>query len=450
MTSSGSTRRSFLRSSLLAGAGVLILSSRGLRSASPPGSRLNVALVGVGGRGHGHRAALRDENVVALCDVDVNHLAGAAEIFPQARLYDDWRRCLDHPRLEAVVCCTTDHTHAFVAQWAMNRGLHVYLEKPLANTVAEARLLRETYLQNRHRIATQLGTQRHAFDNYRRVHELVRDGAIGALQDVHVWINDAFPRSAGYLPAGGPVPRHLNWDLWLGPAPGDHPFNPEYFGETRPGFNCGRWNKYWDFGTGEVGNWASHLVDLAWQAIDGDLPLTAEGEGDPWHPEVTPEKLVLTFLLPANAWRGPVRLRWHQGGPMPSSPRPYVDLSRMKYGAMFKGSHGVIVSDFQTRLLIPAGDRSDLGYYDRRPPEAMLPSIGHFQRQWLDACKGNLVTSCNFDYSSRIAECLLVGLAAWRHGSKVTYDGAAGRIVSHPQANRHLHRPYRSGWTLNS
>ncbi len=428
---------------------MLLLSQRGLRSATSPNSRLNIAIIGVGGRGQGHRAALRAENVVALCDVDENHLNEAADAFPHAHRYDDWRRCLDHPGLEAVICCTTDHTHAFVAQWAMNRGLHVYLEKPISNTVGEARLLRQTYLNNRHRIATQLGTQRHAFDNYRRVRELVRDGAIGELQDVHVWINDTFPRTPGYLPAAGTAPRHLNWNLWLGPAPGDHPYNPGYFADPRPGFNCGRWNKYWDFGTGEVGNWASHLVDLAWQTIDGDLPLTAEAEGESCHPEVTPEKLVLTFQLPANDWRGQIRLRWYQGGPMPSTPRPYVDLSRMKYGAMFKGKQGVLISDFMTRILVPLGDRSDLGYYVRRPQEEMLPSLGNFQQEWLDACKGNLTTSCNFDYSSRIMECLLVGLAAWRHGTKLAYDGLAGRIVSHPEANPLLHREYRRGWTLS-
>src|SRR5262245_19577200 len=162
------TRRRFLRTSA-AGAGLLALPSGMLRGADAPSNKLNIALLGVWGRGHAHQDGLSRENVAALCNVDENHLAEAAKKFPQAKTYVDWRECLDHKGLDAVVCCTTDHTHAFIANWAMNRGLHVYCEKPLANTIEEARLVRATYLKNKSKLATQVGTQRHAHQNFNRI-----------------------------------------------------------------------------------------------------------------------------------------------------------------------------------------------------------------------------------------------------------------------------------------
>ena len=442
------SRRAFIRASSAAGAGWLILRSGTFASAASPSNTLNVALIGAGGRATAHFEALRAENVVALCDVDANALSSAARHFPRARHYDDWRRCLEQKDIDAVVCSTTDHTHAFVAQWAMNRGKHVYLEKPIAISVEEARLLRATYLGNRHKLATQVGTQRHALGNFQRVRELIRDGAIGRLQDVHVWLNDAFTRS-GYLPAAGAPPHSLRWDLWLGPASGDHPYNPGYFAGDRPGFNCGNWNKFWDFGTGEVGNWGSHTMDLAWQAIEGDLPTHAEAIGDPFHPEVAPSKLVMTFTLPPNSWRDAIRLRWYQGGGLPNAPRPFVDLSKIKHGVLFKGDKGAVVADFNSRLIIPAGDSSDMTHYRRRETADILPPHPHFQRQWIEACKGSLRTSCDFDYSGRIMETLLVGLAAWRAGGNVIYDGGTGQAVGSPAAAEFFRRSYRAGWPLN-
>src|SRR5437762_719497 len=182
-------RRQFLKSFAVTGAGMLLLPRRSISGADAPSNKLNIALIGTWGRGEAHFGAISSENVVALCDVNEEHLAFGAKKFPNAKRYVDWRECLEQKDINAVVCCTADHTHAFVANWAMNRGYHVYCEKPLANSVEEARVVRANYLKNRDKLATQCGTQRHAIENFNRVRELIRDGAIGELQEVAAWGN---------------------------------------------------------------------------------------------------------------------------------------------------------------------------------------------------------------------------------------------------------------------
>ena len=211
-------RRTFLTQTAAVGAGITILKSGILQAGNSPNEKLNIAAIGVGGRGADDLNGVKSENIVALCDVNEKNLAAAAKKFPQAKTYTDWRKCLDQKDIDAVVCSTTDHTHAFVNVWAMNRGKHVYCEKPLANSVQEARLVRETYLKNKGKLATQMGTQIHASDNYRRMVELIRGGAIGNVEDGARLVQPHAGRRQ--LPAGAePVPQDLNWDLWIGPSP---------------------------------------------------------------------------------------------------------------------------------------------------------------------------------------------------------------------------------------
>lgn len=439
-------RRLFLKSAAAGGAGWTIFSSGVLRGAEAPSNKLNVALIGVWGRAEAHFSAIAGENVAALCDVNEEHLAQAAKRFPRAKHYVDWRECLDQKDLDAVICCTTDHTHAFVANWAMNRGLHVYCEKPLANSVEEARLVRATYLKNRDKLATQCGTQRHAKENFNRVRELIRDGAIGDLSHVYVWGNRQL-RRPGYLPAQGEPPKALHYDLWIGPS-AFHPYNPGYF-SGRPGMNCLQWNMYWDFGSGQLGDMGSHTMDLAWNAIDAGLPTSAIATGEPFNPEVTPVEMSATFEHTANDWRPAIGVSWYQGGAMPNSPRPYIDLRKIGHGAMFKGSLGFVIADFDTRLLVPYGDGADLTYYTPRSKDAVIPPLGHFQKEWTNACKGDLKTSCDFDYSGTLIEQMLLAHVAYRVGQEIQYDGATGRVTNSDKANALLSRQYRPGWTLN-
>ncbi|HPJ98589.1 MAG TPA: Gfo/Idh/MocA family oxidoreductase [Candidatus Hydrogenedentes bacterium] len=435
-----------MKAAAAAGTGLLILPSGTRIGAAAPSNKLNVALIGAHGRAMAHYDPIAEENVVALCDVNEDHIALAAERFPKAKRYIDWRKCLEQKNLDAIICCTTDHTHAFVSTWAMNRGLHVYCEKPLANSVAEARLVRETYLKNKDKVATQCGMQRHAHENFQRVSELIRDGIIGELEEVHAWGNRQIPKP-GYLPAEGKPPKTLHYDLWLGPSP-FHPYNPGYF-QGAPGANCLCWNMYWDFGSGQTGDMGSHTMDIVWCAIDAEQPTSAEATGDPFNPEVTPVELTATFEHPANAWRPPIRVTWHQGGSMPTSPGGYLDLSKIGHGAMFKGSKGVLVSSFSNRIIIPGVDEADLTYYKPRTRETLIPPIAHFQHEWTNACKGNLQTTCNFDYAGTMIEQLLLGLVAYRAGTRLEYDGASGRITNNAEANALLSRSYRDGWVLN-
>jgi predicted dehydrogenase len=439
-------RRKFLSTTAMAGAGAIIAPHLTLFGANAPSNKLNIALLGTWGRGEAHFGIISSENVVALCDVNENHLASAAKRFPAAKTHVDWRKCLDQKDIDAVVCCTADHTHAFIANWAMNRGQHVYMEKPLANTVEEARVVRATYLKNKNKLATQVGTQRHEHENFNRVSELIRDGAIGELESVSAWGNRQLRRT-GYPPGQGEPPKHLHYDLWIGPA-AYRPYNPDYFSGSS-GLNCLQWNMYWDFGTGQVGDMGSHTMDLAWKAIDATLPISAEAKGDPYHPEVTPVRLEAHFDHPANDWRPAIRVSWYQGGAMPEGPAGYVDLNKIGHGALFTGSHGYLVADFTSRILLPSRRGGDLTYYKPRPKEKLIPAMGNFQREWINACKGNLKTSCDFEYGGNMIEMLMLGLVAYRAGAKISYDGAAGRVTDNPQANEYLKRAYRAGWTLN-
>lgn len=439
-------RRQFIKTTAGVGAGLLILPRTRLFGADAPSNKLNIALIGAWGRAKAHFDAIKKENIVALCDIDERHLALAAKEFPRAKHYVDWRKCLEQKDIDAVICCTTDHTHAFVANWAMNRGMHIYCEKPLGNTVEETRLVRETYIKNKNKLATQVGTQRHAKENFNRVRELIKDGVIGELQSVYAWGNRQLRRS-GYPPAKGTPPKELHFDLWLGPAP-VHPYTPEYF-SGKPGANCLQWNVYWDFGTGQVGDMGSHTMDLAWNALDADLPNEANGEGEPFNPEVAPVELHTSFSIPANNWRKAVDVHWYQGGMLPRSPRPYVDLKRIGHGVMFKGSKGFLVADFDSRIIIPYGKGADLTYYNSRSSDELIPPMGHFQDEWINACKGDLKTSCDFDYGGKLIETMLLGLVAYRTGKKLNYDPATARVTNHDEANQYISKEYRPGWTLN-
>lgn len=457
-------RRRFLGS---ATAGSLFLPGLVLRGQNAPSNKLNIALIGVWGRGTVHYDAISTQNVVALCDINENHLREAGQRWPQAKTYVDWRKCLDQKDIDAVVICTTDHTHAFIANWALNRQKHVFCEKPLGITVEEVRTVRANYIKNRHKVATQHGTQRHAFPNFNRVRELIQDGAVGKLHTVSVWGTRQI-RKPGYLPVEGTPPPHLNYDLWIGPSQ-YHPYNPGYFSGSA-GSNCLQWNMYWDFGVGQIGDMGAHTMDIAWNAIDAELPVSAEADmavSEKLNPEVTPVELKATFEHPANSWRPPIRVVWYQGGPMPNPPHPALDLKKVGHAALFEGTQGSLVAHFESRILFPSVKDGNMTYYKPRTAEKLLPPLGWntppmptapgarpaqesiFQWEWINACKGDLKTSCDFVYGGNLIEQMLLGLVSYRVGKKLQYDPAEGRVTNIAEANQLLRRKYRPGWTLN-
>ncbi|NQV34685.1 MAG: gfo/Idh/MocA family oxidoreductase, partial [Phycisphaeraceae bacterium] len=225
------------------------------------------------------------------------------------------------------------------------------------------------------------------------------------------------------------------------------PYNPGYF-TGGPGANCLKWNMYWDFGSGQVGDMGSHTMDLAWNAIDAGLPTSAEGVGDAFNPDVSPVELKTTFEHPANDWRPAIKVYWYQGGAMPHSPKNFVDLNRIGHGTMFKGSKGFLVADFNSRLILPLGNSGDMSYYDRRDEDEMIPDLGNFIEEWTTACKTDLKTSCDFKYGGDVVEQMLLGLVAYRVGKKLNYDGATGRVTNSAAANALLSKKYRAGWPL--
>jgi hypothetical protein len=442
-----SSRRSFIKQSSLTSAGLLILPSGIMAGTRSPNDRLNIALIGAYGRAVAHYGWLREQNVVAICDINEAHFAHALKEFPKATTYVDWRKCVDHKGLDAVVICTADHHHAFISNWALNRGLHVYCEKPLAVSVEEAQLLRANWLAKKGKIATQCGTQKHAQPNYARVKEMVRDGAIGKFESAVAWGNRKLPR-AGHFPAQGQPPSGLHWDLWLGPSQ-ERPYHPDYF-SGGPGANCLQWNMFWDWGLGQIGDMGSHMMDFVWNTIDATSPISIKASGEPYNKDVTPVMLETHFEHPANDWRGPIQVSWHQGGSLPRSPRDFIDLNTIGHGVMFKGSEGFLIADYTKRLLIPSGKDGDLSYFQPRAKKDQLPPIGEFHQEWINACKDpSKETCCNFEYHSLLIEQMLLGLIAYRTGTALEYDGAKGIVTNYAEANALFKRKYRDGWTLN-
>jgi hypothetical protein len=368
-------RRDVLKTFASTAAGLTILRSGTLAGATAPSNKLNIALIGVWGRGTAHYRSLLKENVVALCDVNDLRTREALPLFPRAKTYYDWRRCLEQKDIEAVVICTADHHHALIANWALHRNLHVFCEKPLGISVEEVRAVRASYVARKAKLATQHGTQRHAFPNFERVRELILDGAIGELKVVHSWDSRQLPRP-GYPAGQGSAPADLHYDQWVGPSP-DHPYTPQYFGGSN-GMNCLFWNMYRDFGVGQMGDMGAHTMDLAWNAVDAGAPTAIEIDtdaSDPYNPDICPVKLKAHFSHPANHWRGPVELVWYQGGLKPAAPEGYIDMQKVANGALFEGSKGKILCDFTTRLIIPNPDDGDLTYYRRRSHQQLLPLV---------------------------------------------------------------------------
>jgi len=367
-------RRDVLKTTA-AGVGLTILRSGTLRGQNAPSNKLNIALVGVWGRGTAHYSSILNENVVALCDINDLRTKEALAIFPKAKTYWDWRRMLDQKDIEAVIICTADHHHAFIANWALNRDMHVFCEKPLGISVEEVRTVRANYLKRKAKLATQHGTQRHAYPNFERLRELILDGAIGELKTVHSWDSRQLPRP-GYPAAQGQPPASLHYEQWIGPSP-YHPYSPQYFGGSE-GLNCLFWNMYRDFGVGQMGDMGAHTMDLVWNVIDAGAPTGIESDqevSDKYDPNICPVKLKASFDQPGNSWRGPVKVVWYQGGLKPESPRGYVDVSRIGNGAIFEGTKGAIVADFTSRIILPNNDDGDMTYYKRRAKEDLLPLV---------------------------------------------------------------------------
>jgi hypothetical protein len=429
------TRRDFLKKTTLAGLGFWVGTRTAYPQAKSPNDKLNIGIIGVHSRGADNMAEVASENIVALCDVNETFLAEAAKKHPQAKTYLDWRKMLDQKDIDAVIVSTTEHTHALASVWAMKRGKHVYCEKPLAHSVYEARVMRETCKQAK--VATQMGTQIHASDNYRRVVELIQSGAIGPVREAHAWVEQSIVGPHSRPAETEPVPKELNWDLWLGPAPW-RPYHSCYFEQRSMS-----WQNWWDFGNGALGDMGSHIIDLPFWALELKYPTTVEAEGPlPVRAETYPDCLKVRWEHPAHGERPPVKLTWYDGKQWPESPEG-VDLKKWHLGVMFIGDKGILVADYSKWILLP-----EAKFKDFKPPEPVIAkSLGHHQ-EWLQACKTGAPTLCNFDYSGTLVEHNLLGTVAFRAGKKLQWDAENLKARNCPEADRFIRRSYREGWTL--
>ena len=365
------TRRQFGRA--LAGSAVATLGAPVLLRGRNLNEKLNIACVGVGGRGGANLAGISSENIVALCDVFEPAIDRAAANHPKARRERDFRKLYEHAQeFDAVVVSTCEHTHAFATLPALQLGKHVYCEKPLTYNVAEARVIRQAAAKAK--VATQMGTQIHASDNYRRVVELVQAGAIGPVSEAHVWVGRAWGRqsdedakrnndivSVRERPTGSePVPTGLDWDLWLGPAPA-RPVHEVYY----PG---PKWYRWWDFGNGTMSDLGSHWIDLPFWALQLQSPRTIEAFGPPPHPEIAPASMHVVYEYGPRGALPPVKLTWYQGEDKPE-PWKSGTIPKWDSGVAFVGSKGKLIADYGKHVLLSEQDFRD---FPAVPPS--LPS----------------------------------------------------------------------------
>ena len=412
---------------------------------TPPSEKLNIACVGIGGKGFSDAQGAASQNIYALCDVDDRQAARAFNEFPKAKRYRDWRIMLEkEPHIDAVMIATPDHCHAIIALAAMKLGKHVYCQKPLTHTVEEAQLLGQAAQTTK--LATQMGNQGHASEATARIQEVIADGAIGPVRQVHVWTDRPMQGMFGeYWPQGvdrpnakPAVPDHLDWDVWLGPAP-ERPYHGAY--------HPFRWRGWWDFGTGALGDIGCHALDSVFRALKLDYPDSVQAACSRVNKETYPIASVVTYTFPARGTLPPVTVTWYDGGlkpPRPDELEPGRQLG--DGGTLYVGDNGKILDGH----FIP-----DSRMRDYTPPPKTVPrSIGHYE-EWLAACKTGSPTGSNFVFAGRLTEVVMMGNIALRvdlreqlSRQKLLWDPAAKQFSNLPEANAFLKKPYRPGWSL--
>ena len=418
------TRRHFVLSAATAAAVAPLARARAL-------DRVRVGVVGLGNQGKynwGQLAGATDADVVAICDVDERMTADARKKFPKAAFFTDYRKMIEAKGLDAVLCATPDHHHFHATHMALSHGLHAYCEKPLTHTVAEARTLVE--LARSKKLVTQMGTQIHAGDNYRRVVEAIRKGVIGPVKEVHVWVGGAW-NGPGKRPETKPVPEQLAWDLWLGPV-AERPYAPEYVPY--------HWRRYWAFGGGRMADMACHHMDLPFWALDLKHPTKVTAEGSPVTPETGADWIVCKYEFPTRGEKPPVTLTWYDGDKRPPQ---LAKLPKWGDGTLFVGEKGMLLAGYGARKLFLDGDTkgSDVA------GDGSIPnSIGH-HKEWIEAIKNSGPTTCNFEYSGTLTEAVLLGVVSYRSGKPLTWE-AAGLKTGAAEADALLKKEYRKGWAV--
>lgn len=416
-------------------------------STRSPNGKLNIAVIGAGGRGRSNMRGVSSENIIALCDVNDAALAAAKETAPGAKIFKDFRKLYDEVKdMDAVVVSTAEHTHSFATLPALKMGKHVYCEKPLTHNVRETRIITEA--AEKAGVATQMGTQIHSDENYRRVVELIQGGAIGAVRETHVWVSRAWGRQSKADAEGNkdivyceerpteetPVPEGVDWDLFLGPAL-HRPFNEVYL----PG---PKWYRWWDFGSGTMSDLGSHWIDLPFWALNLDAPKVIEASGPKPHPELAPASMSARYEYGARGDMAPVELTWYQGA---MKPKIFTDgkIPQWNSACLFIGDDGMLLADYRKYVLLP--EEKFVGF---TPPAPTIPNSPGHHEEWLQACKTGSPTTCHFGYSGPLTEANHLGNVAFKSGKRLEWDPKNMRIPNAPEAEKFLGREYREGWKL--
>lgn len=425
-------RRSVLKALAASGLGYWVGSSGSARAESP-NEKLNIAVVGLGGQGGSNLRSVSNQNIVALCDVDDQRAGSAYERFPAAKKFHDYRRMFDemHAEIDAVVVSTPDHTHFHPSMIALQLKKHLYCEKPMAHSPWEVRQMTE--LAARQGVATQLGVQRHTIQNVHRVVELIQGGAIGDVKECHCWVGG--DRGMPAAPTSSPeIPQHLSWDLWLGPA-ADRDYSPEY---------CPyKWRFWWDFGTGETGNWGCHILDIPFWALGLKYPDRVDASGPATDPQRTPKSMASSMHFAADGGRPEMTLHWYHAKHGPPVLKEH-NLSPNGNNTLFIGTDGMLLCGFGQRKLYP-----EEKFADYQAPAKSIPDSPGFHREWFDACRGGIPATCDFSYSGPLSESVLLANCAYRAEGGFDWDAAQFKASGNDRADQFIFSQFRRGWELN-
>jgi predicted dehydrogenase len=465
------TRRNFLKTTAAASAFTIlpryVFGGSGFVA---PSEKINIAIVGAGGQGRSNTQGLlqhKDAQIVAICDVnesaDYNRfyykgMAGSGPVCDivqkhnadqgkgnlKVAKYADFRDMLDKQKndIDAVLVATPDHNHFIIAMTAIQLKKNVYCEKPLCHSIYEIRKLTEA--AHRAGVATQMGNQGHSGEGIRLAREWIQDGAIGDVYEVHGWSSASGGDWHGWTmnrPTDTPpVPKGLNWDLWLGPVK-KRPYHSAYHPYN--------WRGWWDFGTGAIGDMACHNLDPAFYALDLGQPTSVQASCSQVSNEVSPIASLTQFSFPARGKMPPVKMCWYDGGIMPPRPEelePGRDLDGRGNGILLVGTKGKMMAAgwAGSPRIIP---ESKMRAY-KRPAKTVTRVPGH-HRDWLNACKGGKPSSANFDYSGPMTEVVLLGALAQRmQNKKLDWDGKNMKVTNAPEADQYIRPQFHNGWTL--
>ena len=411
-----------------------------------PNEKMNIAGIGVGGKGMSDIMSCRRENVVALCDPDWDRAAEAFYKIKDAKHYKDYRVMLEEigDEIDGCTISTPDHTHAPAAYMAMNMGKHVYVQKPLTHTIAEARLLRKT--MEKTGVKTQMGNQGHCGDGCRVYAEMVMNGDLGDVSEAHVWTNrPVWPQGIKEPLASEAVPDTMQWDLWIGAAPWRQ-YNSKY-----APFN---WRGWWDFGCGAIGDMACHIMDpvfLALKLYEAPNFSCEVVEEDRMNDQTAPLRSKIKYTFPARGEMAPVVVYWSDGGIKPPRPEGVPEDNKMgdgDNGSMLIGSKAVATAGEYggNPRLLPDSKMADYKF-----PDPVIPRVERENPyyNWIDACKGEVdQAASNFSYAGPLTEVANMGNVALHAGKLVEFDVASMKITNDESLNRFLTKEYRHGWEL--